>query len=654
MFRISDFGFRISLLCFALALAGCDNDPNPPPYHTTRADGSPWAVRYAALVADPKSFDPQFTYDVTSQRALEPVYDRLLEYHPMKTDPFELIPAMLAEIPQREDEPGGKVNYLCKMKPGILFHDDPCFPGGKGREVVAEDVHYSFQRISDPKVESPFYEPLAQRVIGMRAARETAANAKFDYDKTRVSGFEILDAHTFRIHLSEPYPQLLYWFALHTTSPMAREAVQYYDGLEHDGKVRPSIKFYAVGHGPFRMKEYVPRQRIRYERVEGYHTNVFPSDAFPPEKAAWLRQFAGKPLPLYDELHLSILLETIPAFVLGRQGYMDGITANKDAFAAVVTRSNELAPKYKARGLALEKMVMPNTFFISFNMQDPVVGKNAKLRKALSCAFDGATYSEIFYNGVAPVAQQLVPRGLFGFDPNFKNPNGFDLEKAKRLLAEAGYPNGRDATTGAQLTLTIESPADGSELRQRAEFEKRAFEALGIRIKINENTFARVVERLEQGSFQLGSGTGWMADYPDAENFFFLFYSKNFPREGANYCRYSRPEFDAAYEKMATMENTPERLALIQQMREMLDEDCPIVLQFSKAYYVATQPWARWTHNNPILEGGFNKYHQVDPVQRAQLQPQWNRKSLWPGIALGAFILGGLGYAIRWNRQRNV
>ena len=191
-------------------------------------------------------------------------------------------------------------------------------------------------------------------------------------------------------------------------------------------------------------------------------------------------------------------------------------------------------------------------------------------------------------------------------------------------------------------------------VRQRAEFEKRAFEALGIRIKINENTFARVVERLEQGSFQLGSGTGWMADYPDAENFFFLFYSKNFPREGANYCRYSRPEFDAAYEKMATMENTPERLALIQQMREMLDEDCPIVLQFSKAYYVATQPWARWTHNNPILEGGFNKYHQVDPVQRAQLQPQWNRKSLWPGIALGAFLLGGLGYAIRWNRKEHV
>ena len=489
----------------------------------------------------------------------------------------------------------------------------------------------------------------------MREARATAKDANFDYDKARISGFDVIDAHTFRIHLSEPYPQRLYWFALLTTSPVAREAVEYYDGLEHEGKVRPSFhKFYAVGHGPFRMKEYVPRQRVRYERAEGYHTSVFPSDGFPPEKAEWLRQFAGKPLPLFDELHFSILTETIPPFVLGRQGYMDGITANKDAFAAVVTRSQELTPKYKARGLSLEKVVMPNTFFLSFNMQDPLIGKNVKLRKALACSFDSATYSEIFFNGVAPIAQQLLPRGIFGFDPNAKNPSGYDLEKAKRLLAEAGYPNGRDATTGEQLTLTVEEPAESSDLRQRAEFRKRQFEALGIKIKVNENIHARVLERLEQGSFQLGSGTGWMADYPDAENFFFLFYSKNFPREGANYCRYSRPDFDAAYEKMATMEDGPERLALIRQMNGMLDEDCPVILEYSKAFYVATQPWSRWTHNNPILEGGFNKYHQIDPILRAQLQPQWNRKPLWPGIALGAMLIGGLGYAIRWNRKEHV
>jgi hypothetical protein len=97
--------------------------------------------------------------------------------------------------------------------------------------------------------------------------------------------------------------------------------------------------------------------------------------------------------------------------------------------------------------------------------------------------------------------------------------------------------------------------------------------------------------------------------------------------------------------KWRRWKTAPERLALIQRMNEMLDEDCPIILEFSKAYYVATQPWARWTHNNPILEGGFNKYHYIDPVLRARLQPQWNEKPLWPGMALGGLIAVGLGYA---------
>jgi ABC-type transport system substrate-binding protein len=508
--------------------------------------------------------------------------------------------------------------------------------------------------MADPKMESPFFEPLAQRIVGLRQAREAGVgtDGKFDY-RTPVSGIEVLDSHTFRIVLTGPFPQINYWLALHCTCPVAREAVEYYDGQSHGGKMRPAFKFHPVGHGPFRITEYVVKQRVRYRRVDGYKTNVFPIDGFPPEKAEYLKQFAGKPLPLFDELHFSIMFENIPAFVLGRQGYMDGITANKDAFAAVVNLKQELQPKYKERGLTLEKVMTPNTFFLSFNMQDPLIGKNVKLRKALSCAWDARTYSEIFYSGVAPVSQQLLPRGLFGYDPNYRNPNGYDWEKAKQLLSEAGYPNGRDARTGEQLVLTVEEPVDGSEQRQRAEFRKNLYEKLGLRIKVNENTFARVLEKLEQGGFQLGSGTGWVADYPDAENFFFLFYSKNFPREGANYCRYSRPEFDATYEKMAVMEDSPERLALINRMNEMIAEDCPVIFEFAKAFYVAVQPWARWTHNNGMMEGSFNKYHYVDPVPREKLRREWNRKPMWPVFALAGLLVAGVIYAVHWNRNRN-
>ena len=208
--------------------------------------------------------------------------------------------------------------------------------------------------------------------------------------------------------------------------------------------------------------------------------------------------------------------------------------------------------------------------------------------------------------------------------------------------------------TGEQLVLTLEEPVDGSEQRQRAEYQQRAFEELGIRIKVNEGTFARVIERLEQGSFQIASGTGWVADYPDPENFLALFYSKNAPREGSNYCRYNRPDFDRAYLQMATMEDGPERLALIQQMNAMIAEDCPVIFEFAKAFYSAVQPWARWTHNNGMIEGGFQKYHQTEPGLREPLVAQWNRRPLWPLLVLAGLLLSGLGYAIYWNRREHV
>jgi ABC-type transport system substrate-binding protein len=652
------WAFRIWCLTFGVFLfTGCDNDPHPAPYHKTRPDGSPWAVRYMGLPADPKSFDPQFAYTTIDQQFLEPVYDKLLEYNPMKQEQIELQPAMLEAMPTKEVHPDGRVSYLCRLKRNIRFHDDPCFEktGGKGREVVAADVHYVLQRLADPKVESPFFAPLEQRIIGLHEAREQglAKTGKFDY-ATPVSGFEAIDSHTFRIHLKGPYPQLLYWMAMNTLSPVARESVEYYDGQMHDGKLRPRFRFYTVGHGPFRMREYIPRRAVRYERFDGYHTSTFPTEGFPPERAEVCKKYAGKPLPLFDELYVMIVPELIPGFVLGRQGYLDSITANKDAFPSVVGPDHQLRPKYKARGMSLEEIGLPGTFFYSFNMEEPLLGKNIKLRKALAAACDMRAYVEIFYSGVAPVSNQLIPRGLYGYDPNYVDPNAFDLEKAKRLLAEAGYPGGRDAKTGEQLELTLDDPVEGTEMRQRAEYEKRMFEELGIKIKIRENTFARVVEQLEQGNYQFSSGSGWAMDYPDPENFFMLFYSKNMPREGANYCRYNNPEFDRAFEQMSTMDNGPERLALIQKMNAMLAEDCPVIWQFDKVTFLAPQPWAHWTHNSRTIEYSFNKYHQVDPVLREKLRAEWNRKPMWPLFVLGGLIVAGLGYAVHWNRREHV
>jgi oligopeptide transport system substrate-binding protein len=648
---------RLSAIAALLAVVGCDNNPNPLPYQKTREDGSPWVVFNWALTADPSSLDPQYAYDEQSHRVLEPIYDTLLQYHPLKTEPYELMPCMLTAMPKLETAADGKVSYFCQLKAGIFFHDDECFPGKKGREVVAKDVAYVFQRICDPAVESPFFGPLSDAVVGMAEAQAaaTANNNKLDYDKHLVSGIELVDRYAFRIHLSRPYPQLKYWMGLQTLSPVAREAAEYYAGQKlPNGDVQENIhRFKTVGTGPFRLAEYVPRQRVRLVRVPGYKTTTFPTDGIPPEQQDYLGPLAGKALPFVDEVRMTIIKETPPMFILTRQGYLDRMAANKDAFASLLTSQRTLSPMFKDRGMFLEKDSDPSTFWISFNMEDPLVGgeKNKKLRQALSCAYDAGTYVETFMSGVAPVATQLLPPGFFGYDPKHVNPYGYNLEKAKKLLAEAGYPNGYDSN-GKQLEISLNAATDNSDSRQRAEYDQNALQKLGIKVVISESDFPTLLRRKDTGQFQVGTSSGWGADYPDAENFYFLFYSKNVPPNGKNETRYSNPEFDKLFEKMALMEDTPERLEIIGKMRDILEEDVAIIPIFNKQYYTVIQPWARRTHHNSMLEGGV-KYVKIDAALRERAPVNWNNKPWWPLWCLGALLVVPIVYVLRWTRGQH-
>ena len=183
---------------------------------------------------DPRSLDPQFAYDQMSHRLLEPVLDTLLEYHPFKTDPYEVMPSLLESMPEREKNADGAETYVCRLKRGILFHDDDCFPGKKGRELTVRDVEYGWKRMADPKVECPALSALQDYIEGLGAAYDAAKKSgTFDYAQP-LKGFEVVDDQTFRVHLSKQYPQIIYWMAMQFTSPVTVEAVEYYDGQRGD------------------------------------------------------------------------------------------------------------------------------------------------------------------------------------------------------------------------------------------------------------------------------------------------------------------------------------------------------------------------------------------------------------------------------------
>ena len=629
----------------AALLSGCSNDPNVPPFQTQRPDGSPWLVRYGATPEDPRSLDPQVSYDNVSRRILEPVQECLLEYHPFKTDPYELQPCLLESLPLREARADGKIAYRCTLKKGVRFHADPCFGNSAAnRTVTSADVRYAFQRIADPVVESPALANLADYVTGLQAASDAAKKAgKFDYDAPFPS-IEIVSDHEFVLHLDRAYPQILYWLAMHFTAPVAREAVEYYDGKTHDGVARDLFRFHPVGSGPFKIGEWVRGKRIRLVRNPDYNTTRFPTEGWEPARENELRPLANLPLPLVDEIQMTIFREVIPIFLLFRQGYLDGMGVGKDAFSSLMTPSRELSQKYRDRGVTLHRDIEPSTYYMHLNFEDPVLGKNKKLRQALSSAFDKESFVSIFFNNVPVPAEQLLPPGIPGHQRDFKNPYGFNLERAKKLMVEAGYPNGRDAT-GKQLEIAIETTANSADERTWAEFEQRQFEELGIKVKINENTFARMMEKLDQGSFQIASGSGWGADYPDPENFFFLYYSKNTPPAGKNAGRYNNPEFDRLFEQMAVMENSPERVAIAHRLNDILSEDVPQILTQHKSLFALAQPWAPRTQSNPMLEGGL-KYAVLLHAPREALRKEWNRPSYTVPAALavlGCALVLGLG-----------
>ena len=650
-------GRPLLLVAVALFLAGCNNDPNPKPLREKRDDGSPWIVSHLFLGEDPRTLDPQISYDTLGHVIIGPIYETALQYNLFKENPFRLEPALLEEMPRKVTDdpstPEGGVTYELKVKKGVLFHDDPCFPNGKGREVTSRDFLYAFQRIADPAVECPVLATLQEYVHGLgEAFQEARQNGRFDYDKP-FRPITIVDSHTFRLHLSRPYPQILYWLAMPFTAPVPREAVEYYDGK--DG--RDQFRFHPVGTGPYRLAEWRRNRLLRLVRHEGYRATHFPTSGWPADQEARFAPLAGKPLPFIDEVQFAIIKESIPAWILFNQGYLDRLGVGKDIFNTVMTNSLTLSERFEKRGITLNKSVDLSTGYLQFNMDDPVVGgTNVKLRRALSMAFDFERENEIFRNGIDIKAEQLLPPGMSGYEPDLKNPyRVYNLEAAKKLLAEAGYPNGIDPKTGRPLKLSLDVMTGSATGRQMAQFTKEQFTALGIDCELIENTWSRFQDKMHRGNFQMNTGSGWHADYPDPENFFFLFYSKNIPPAGNNYTHFRNAEFDALFEKMSTMEDGPEREAIIRRMTRILIEETPVIYGSHSVAYGLAQPWMPRVSNNAMISLGTGlKYMTIDPVLRAEKIKEWNRAPLWPTYVLVGLVLASLGYAFVSARKRNL
>jgi ABC-type transport system substrate-binding protein len=539
------------------------------------------------------------------------------------------------------------------------------FPDSGTRELVAADYVYQIKRLAHPRLHSPIFGLMSSYIVGLKNYAATLKNADetlhggfLDLRDYPLAGAEVIDRYTYRITLHGSYPQLLYWLAMPFFAPVPHEADRFFSqpGMQERNI---TLDWYPVGTGPYMLTVNNPNRLMVLVRNPNFHGEDYPRAGEPGDREAGLLQDAGKPLPFIDKVVFSLEKEDIPYWNKFLQGYYDtsGITSDSFDQAISIGASGEvsLTDAMLAQGIELKTAVSTSIYYTGFNMLDPVVGgyteQARKLRLAISIAVDTEEYISIFLNGRGIPAQNPIPPGIFGFLEGAAGINPYiytagangpvrkPLAVARRLLAEAGYPNGRDITTGKPLVLNFDTTATGPDDKARLDWLHKQFAKLDIQLVIRGTDYNRFQEKMLKGTAQIYQW-GWNADYPDPENFLFLLYGPQgkVAHNGENASNYRNPEYDRLFDRMKNMENGPRRQAIIKRMMAIIQHDAPWIWGFHPKQFSLNHAWYHNVKPN-LMANNALKYKRIDPALRARLQREWNRPVRWPLVILLLAVL---------------
>jgi ABC-type transport system substrate-binding protein len=553
------------------------------------------------------------------------------------------------------------------------------FPRTGTRELVAEDYVYQIKRLAHPRVVSPILGHMTEYIVGLKelSAALKAENDRLvkehegrfgkadkglpwiDLRKFALPGVDVVDRHAYRVRIKGKYPQFAYWLAMPFFAPLPVEADRFYSQRGMNDGRNLTLDWFPVGTGPYMLVENNPNARMELARNPYFRGERYPQEGMPEDAVDGLLADAGKPVPFVDRIVFSREKEGIPYWNKFLQGYYDQSGIASDNFDQAVRIDLEgeasLTPEMEERGIRLRTSVGTSTFYLAFNFLDPVVGglsdRGRKVRQAVSIAVDWEEFISIFMNGRGSPGTGPIPPGIFGHREGREglNPVVYDwvngqperkpIGVAKKLLAEAGYPDGRDAKTGQPLVLYLDTVQRGPGDKPRLDWYRRQFAKLDIQLEIRATDWNRFQEKVRSGNTQLFF-LGWNADYPDPENFMFLL---NGPQSraktgGENTANYQNPEYDRLFLQMKSIDNGPERQALIDRMVTIAREDAPWAWGFHPKDYGLAHQWLANVKPNQMARNGL-KYYRLDPQLREAKRSEWNHPVIVPLAAAGLVLV---------------
>lgn len=462
------------------------------------------------------SLDPAFAKDQATIWSCNQLYNSLVQLD----DNLNIQPAIAKSWEVSED---GKT-YTFHLRTDVLFHNNDCFKNGQGRSATAADVVYSFNRIIDKKVASP-------------------GAWIFNNSVEATEPFKALNDSTFQLKLLKPFRPMLGILSMQYCSVIPKEAIEKYGA---------DFRSHPVGTGPFMFKNWKEGTALILVKNEHY----FEKDE------------QGKALPYLDGIKISFIDNKKTEYLSFKQKELDFINSIDASYIdEVLDEDGSMKPELQDK-FNLLKTPYLNTEYLGFlgtgsgEKENPFLNK--KLRQAINYGFDRREMLKYLRNGVGkPAESGFTPYGLPSFDADKVRGYTYDLEKARQLVKESHY------NAATQLTLYT-----NETYKEYALFIVKQLEKAGLNIKVEISQPSILREWMSQGKVQFFRGS-WLADYPDAENYFAVFYSKN--GSPPNYTRFNNATFDALYEKALAENNDSIRFDIYHQMEQIIIDEAPVV-----------------------------------------------------------------------------
>ena len=422
-----------------------------------------------------------------------------------------------------------RLTYTFILRDDVYFHDNAAFPGGKGRKMTAADVAYSLQRITNASTASPGAWIFNNRIDA-------------------ADGFTALNDTTFQLKLIRPFHPILGILSMQYCSVVPHEAIEKYG---------TAFRSNPCGTGPFRFTRWEEGQVLLLAKNENY----FEHDS------------VGNRLPYLDGIKVSFLDNKATEFLEFTQGRLDFINDIDASFKdEVLTKKGELRKEWKGR-VVLSKHSFLNTESLGIladTTNELVKNHPLKIkavRQAINYGFDRQKMIMYLRNSLGtPAESGFVPAGLPSYDSSEVKGYYYDVAKARQLLKEAGFADGKGLPEIKLLTIPVYA--------ELGSFVAKQLEDIGVKVQVEVVQKSLLLEQTAKSQALFFRGS-WMADYPDAENYLSVFYGKN--PAPPNYTRYKNAAFDKLYEKALLEENDSIRYHMYRQMDKMIVADAPIV-----------------------------------------------------------------------------